>query len=217
MITLDDPMDRGNASGRATRGLLMETAERLFAERGIAGVSLREIGQKAGQRNNAATQYHFGNREKLIQAIYISRASALEARRYELMAGLEGPLRDQDTATLLDVILRPHVENMARGESRFVTFLAQLLTDRGTLRIGREQQSASYQGAHNELREALRLSLPVELAPNVFQQRYDRVFAWGIHSLAEIEAGKGTAGEPEIDELVGMLVRALAPECRRSP
>jgi AcrR family transcriptional regulator len=35
-----------------TRERLLVTAERLFAERGVAGVSLREIGAAAGQRNN---------------------------------------------------------------------------------------------------------------------------------------------------------------------
>ncbi len=67
-------IERGTARGRATRELLVLSAERLFAERGINGVSLREIAVEAGQRNNAATEYHFGTRENLLAAIYVYRA-----------------------------------------------------------------------------------------------------------------------------------------------
>ena len=41
---------------------MMLAGEQLFAERGFRGVSLREIGLAAGQRNNSAAQYHFGSR-----------------------------------------------------------------------------------------------------------------------------------------------------------
>ena len=43
-----------------TRTQLMRAAERLFAERGIEVVSLREINRAAAQRNATALQYHFG-------------------------------------------------------------------------------------------------------------------------------------------------------------
>src|SRR5687768_8084123 len=72
------PISGGNASGRATRELLVRTAEQLFAERGIDAVSLREIGQVAGQGNNAAIQYHFGDREALVLAIFEYRSSATD-------------------------------------------------------------------------------------------------------------------------------------------
>ena len=52
----------------ATRELLVVTAIRLFAERGLHGVSLRAVGEAAGQRNTAAVHYHFGDRESLLDA-----------------------------------------------------------------------------------------------------------------------------------------------------
>ncbi|EUA23452.1 bacterial regulatory s, tetR family protein [Mycobacterium xenopi 4042] len=42
-------MRRRNASGEATRVMLMEVAERLFATRGIQAVTLREIQEAAGK------------------------------------------------------------------------------------------------------------------------------------------------------------------------
>jgi AcrR family transcriptional regulator len=45
-------------------------AERLFAERGLDGVSLREIGAAVGNANNSAVQYHFGSKDQLVRAIF---------------------------------------------------------------------------------------------------------------------------------------------------
>lgn len=52
----------------ATRALLIVKAIELFAERGLVGVSLRAVGEAAGQRNTAAVHYHFGDRETLLEA-----------------------------------------------------------------------------------------------------------------------------------------------------
>lgn len=58
-------------SGRSaqTRQRFIEAAEKLFAERSIDSVSLNEITVAAGQKNRNALQYHFGNRDGLLQAI----------------------------------------------------------------------------------------------------------------------------------------------------
>ena len=65
------------------------TAERLFGDRGLEGVSLREVGVAAGQRNNYATQQHFGDRDALIAAIYEYRAARLNDRRSTVVAELQ--------------------------------------------------------------------------------------------------------------------------------
>ena len=50
-------------------GAIMRAAEQMFAERGLDGVSLREITRAVGARNTSATQYHFGDRKGLLRAI----------------------------------------------------------------------------------------------------------------------------------------------------
>ena len=47
----------------------IDAAEALFAERGLDGVTTREILDAAGQKNQSALQYHFGSREGLILAL----------------------------------------------------------------------------------------------------------------------------------------------------
>lgn len=59
------------ARGDQTRNHLLDVAEQLFGERGVNAVSLREIRIEAGARNTAAIQFHFGDREGLIRALFV--------------------------------------------------------------------------------------------------------------------------------------------------
>lgn len=68
-----------------TRQLLLDTAESLFVEQGFENVSIRTIIRQAGQKNQSALQYHFGNRDGLIGAIQARRIEQLEQRRAKLV------------------------------------------------------------------------------------------------------------------------------------
>ena len=59
-----------------TRERLIVAAERLFAEHGFDGVTLKQITAEAGQRNASALQYHFGSRVDLVRAIVAEFARA---------------------------------------------------------------------------------------------------------------------------------------------
>jgi AcrR family transcriptional regulator len=72
-----------------TRARLIRAGERLFAERGIGGVSLREITRAAGQRNATALQYHFGDRRGLVRAILAKHNLDVEAERHGMLDELE--------------------------------------------------------------------------------------------------------------------------------
>ena len=61
-----------------TRARLLRAGERLFAERGIHQVPLREINALAGQRNASALHYHFGSRDGLVNAILFEHQTAME-------------------------------------------------------------------------------------------------------------------------------------------
>src|SRR5690606_28144358 len=71
-----------------TKMQLLSVAERLFAQRGTAGVSLREIAREAGQRNTGAVHYHFGSREGVIAAIFALRASEIDRERSRMLAAI---------------------------------------------------------------------------------------------------------------------------------
>src|SRR5580704_14552004 len=70
----------------STKEQLVLTAERLFAVHGIDAVSLRQICAEAGNANNSAVQYHFGDKDRLLQAIFEYRIPHLMVRRNLLAA-----------------------------------------------------------------------------------------------------------------------------------
>ncbi|HET6536492.1 MAG TPA: TetR family transcriptional regulator [Sphingopyxis sp.] len=56
-------------------------ALKLFAEHGISGVSVRQIAEKAGQKNHAALTYYFGSKDALIRELIIDGARRIDDRR----------------------------------------------------------------------------------------------------------------------------------------
>jgi len=67
-----------------TKNQILDVAERLFASKGFAGTSLREITKEAGV-NLAAINYHFQSKEKLIQQVYARRITPINKERLKLL------------------------------------------------------------------------------------------------------------------------------------
>src|SRR4051794_28452532 len=98
------------ARGDETRNHLLDTAERLFGERGVKGVSLREIRLTAGARNTAAIQFHFGDREGLLQALYARHMPRLAEHQQALYDALIASGREDDPRSLVEVLVRPSAD-----------------------------------------------------------------------------------------------------------
>lgn len=62
-------MTAADNPGVNTRHTILLTAMRLYAEKGLQGVSLRSISSQSGTRNSAAAHYHFGNRLGVIEGV----------------------------------------------------------------------------------------------------------------------------------------------------
>jgi len=67
-------MSRRSAAARgadtpSTRDAILDAAERRFAERGFAAVSVREISTEAGLRNQASLYHHFRHKRALYEAV----------------------------------------------------------------------------------------------------------------------------------------------------
>src|SRR5215470_8829481 len=92
---------------RDTRQQLILAAERLFAERGIEGVSLREINLAAKQRNTSAAHYHFGSKDALIDAIFEFRRPEIGRRRDEILDQLEAGKREGGARGIADALILP--------------------------------------------------------------------------------------------------------------
>ena len=84
-----------------TKTRLLRMAERMFAEQGYTGVSLRQLTAAAGV-NLAAVNYHFGSKEGLLAAIFESRCRPMNEER---LAGLEACAEGTGKPPLLEQII----------------------------------------------------------------------------------------------------------------
>jgi len=92
---------------QATKGRILDAAERLFAERGFDRTSLRAITSQAGV-NLAAVNYHFGTKDELMHAVFARRLAPLNARRLAMLDACEAEAGDGPPA--VEGVVRAFVE-----------------------------------------------------------------------------------------------------------
>ena len=111
-----------------TRTRLLEAAERLFAERGVEAVSLREITRESGARNAIALQYHFEDRAGVLQAIFDKHVPEVEARRHAMLDEYEAR-GEPDLRALASALVRPLAAKLADrdGGLHFLQIYAELV------------------------------------------------------------------------------------------
>jgi AcrR family transcriptional regulator len=119
-------MTRNDAQER-----LLTAAERLFAERGLDGVSLRQINEAAGCRNVAAIHYHFGSKEALITALIERHMAGINTRRLAMLRELEHSGRVSDLQAVVEAMVWPLAEqlNDTTGRNHYIQLLAQVYGD----------------------------------------------------------------------------------------
>ena len=112
---------------------MVTAAERLFGERGINAVSLREVAAAAGQRNNSAVSYHFGSRDGLVDAVFHQRMARIDERRRAMIVALDAAGRGDDLRSLLEAVVYPLSEALGHedGVSWYARFLRQVMLDPG--------------------------------------------------------------------------------------
>jgi AcrR family transcriptional regulator len=103
--------------GAQTRERLLDAAERLFAEKGFAATSVRDI-TAAAASNIAAVNYHFGGKYNLYNEVFRRRMAAIREQR---IASIRQSTGEGGT---LEVVLQA-----------FATAFLQPLVDRGSGRL----------------------------------------------------------------------------------
>ena len=115
-----------NSNGEATRIKLIAVAETMFADRGIAAVSLNEIRLADGQSNAAAVNYHFGSKDDLIKAILEYRLERIDRDRGRILDDALSDRRPATLRSLIEALVLPQIDSINRGE-RHVELVAQLM------------------------------------------------------------------------------------------
>lgn len=92
-----------------TKDRILDVAERLFANRGFAATSLRDITSEAAV-NLAAVNYHFGSKEELFAAAFERRLRPVNERRIVMLDTLEKSGRVPTHEDVLRAFLVPLFE-----------------------------------------------------------------------------------------------------------
>jgi AcrR family transcriptional regulator len=119
--------------GAETRERLLDAAERIFAERGFEGASMRAVTHAAGASVSAAN-YHFGSKEELLRATLSRHIGPLNERRLARLDALEAEAdgRPLELETILEAFLRPIFEEHASSvdaTARFRQVAARIYSD----------------------------------------------------------------------------------------
>jgi AcrR family transcriptional regulator len=205
---------RRHASGESTRTLLLETAERLFAERGVEGVTVREIQEGAGQSNASVVAYHFGSKTELVKTLIVWRNAGLDARRDEMHAEMVAAGTEGDPRSVVWLLVKPLVESIREGEM-FVPFLARLSENpRANTAYWPTDLTDWTEEAMQELVGATLVEMPDRLRRGRIVQLYNSV----LNLLGEQARAGHRIGEAQlhnyVDAWVGMLTAPVSKETR---
>jgi AcrR family transcriptional regulator len=190
-----------NGTAPDAAGALIAAAEQLFAQRGIDGVSLREINREARQRNTTSLQYHFGDRQGLLRAIMEKHGREVNARRNALLDQYEANAVD-DIRALASAFVLPLVAKLHDNDGGrcYLRIAAELVN-----RAGREDEvdavsilsDPTGRDPHDSITRWSRLVGPL-LSPIVVGPPLHRRYA--AMRFAHIELGRRASERPHQTE-----------------
>lgn len=174
------------ADRKDTKTAILDAAERLMAEHGVNGVSLRSILTEA-EANSAALHYHFGSREGLVEALLARRGHSSSVRRKELVDALAARSAPPTVKDMVRVIVDPMAEMLRRegdGGRRFFRFLARLQSDRAD--VHRRLDERHFPEMFAKMRPMMRKACP-HLSDSELERRMNMVLDTMLQSLANAE------------------------------
>ncbi|WP_205669262.1 TetR family transcriptional regulator [Amycolatopsis suaedae] len=187
------------------REQIMLAAERLIAERG-PDVPLREICVAAGQRNNSAVQYHFGDRDGLIAAIVGHRLGPEEDERLRRLAELEAAGDGADPRRLIATLVEP-IFTVARrdGATHHARFLEQVRAHPAMRALGApDTQPPAIRIILARLERALK-PIPAALRARRLSALATTEFALLADHERAVEAGTATSSADALADIAAML------------
>lgn len=203
------------AALNSTKEQILLAAERMIADHGVDGVSMRQIGVAVGSGNNSVVLYHFGSKDKLVEAVFEYRLPRLRERRAELIAertpvDLRGWVECQIVAVL---------EQSDVADSNYLSFVASLSQHGGDAFLHLPKRFAKGQRDYEDQVRACLTGLDEPLRTHRFAQFMDMT----VHTAAKRERARAwrrpvlpLALEVTnlVDCMVGFLEAPVSPASR---
>ena len=216
-----EQMKEKRSRGSVTRQALMRAAEKLIAREGLAGVSIRDIVTEAGQKNESALQYHFGNLKGLLAALHKMRDAEIQVIRSQMISEFEKADAKPSLRDICKLMVQPSFE-LASSKADFRRYVKAFgqevtLTDEHPMVLMRRKGGETAYQVGNLLREAVS-----HLNESAFQRRLDGALRY-ISAAMYHEARRSNAFRGEeaqmffsslIDGLEGLLGAPESAETR---
>ncbi|MBB6191908.1 AcrR family transcriptional regulator [Sphingobium wenxiniae] len=197
---------RRSGRGEATRIAIIEAAEILFAEHGVNGASLRQIGTASGSANTNAVGYHFGNKEALVAAVISHRLPDIEAVRTRMLRGWEESGEPASLRDLLFIMFHPVVQQRnSDGQRSYAAFIG------GIFRSGSAWQRYSLGDEYPTTRRIIRMIRDcLAIDPQLFKARMKICTNMIVSSLDLLEKEGIVSEESEGQQFLDAIVMAEA-------
>jgi AcrR family transcriptional regulator len=204
-----------------TRDRILRTAERLFAERGFNGVSVRELAA-AAQVNIASIGYHFKSKEGLLSEVYRRHCEPMIEER---LRGLEASSRlrgKAKVAAIIEAFIRPALAQVeAEDGETFIRLRAVLSGENSELL--EKLVAENFDQSSTAFIDELCACLPHLTRTDVcwrFHFLLGAIYytAAGPHRITAFSNGRCDPSDTEsvIEELVPFMTRAfVAPATKR--
>lgn len=203
-----------SAATQQTRAKILQTAEKLFAKRGIDQTSIRLINQTAGQRNSSATQYHFGNKSGLIAALFDYRMESINERRLQMLAELETAGRTDNIRSMVEILVNPLAEQLNRNSAAryYIPVASQVI---GHPRYYKIAQTRRIHGTGlKRLIQMMKIVLPA-LPEELFMQRFGMALRQIFNELSDYQRlylANVRAARPDMALFISNLIDAVTAQ-----
>lgn len=198
-----------------TKHRILDAAERLFAQNGFRGTSMRAITGKASV-NLAAVNYHFGSKEALLDAVLERRIIPLNKVRMERLKAVREEAAKSGERPGISGIMRAFIEPTLRfrdtepGAEYFTMLIGRSFIDPDdTVRKGFHRLVAPFAGY---LIESVKEALP-DLPNKVLMQRIHFAMGAFAHTMCNVCNSDAMPeqmkfpGKEDTDNVVAELVR----------
>lgn len=154
----------------STRERLKLAARRLFAHRGIDGVSVRDIVLSAGQKNAASLHYYFGTKEQLVRELVADGAKLIDERRNRRLDELEQRRRPIALREIIEALVWPSTALAGAGgeEDTYLRFIAMMQMSHRDLFL--DSLEGKWASGYRRCLDHIRALLP-ELSEELLNQR----------------------------------------------
>ncbi|MBV6625612.1 MAG: TetR/AcrR family transcriptional regulator [Rivularia sp. (in: Bacteria)] len=198
-----------------TKEQILNVAEQLFAEKGFAGTSLRNVIREA-QVNIAAVHYHFGSKEELFVAVVRRAAQQIVTSQLEQLAKYENLDEPPSLEKILEAFYGPPLRAIIQmGETGLIRaqFMGRCRVEPSPIQQLSEKE---FNESHRRFLDILQRALPNQTRTEL-TWKLDLAIAIIVRTVNQINQAnslihKGSSEEVEI--AISRLVKFVAQGMR---